>query len=255
MLLESIWRVFGLLVESELLVRATTALGVFLVFLLVGRYVPDFLLSRLKHVEAGFVQKIGTIIRLFLYIIGIIAALSILSLSYAVLEIIFVLVVVGLLIAFRDALANAVGEIYIRFRTPFSEGEWVRIGEVEGRVASINTFDVELVTARGERILVPNSLFLRGILVKRVRVAESKVEAYFSFKGVTSEEACRAVMEALKTIRAELSGEPSVKQVEKKGEYVKVMVTLPLLNVLKVKQLVGRTVSQLRKKGYEAEAL
>ena len=251
----SIWRVFALLMVNELLVRAVLAAAVLAVFLVSGRYLPGWLLSRFRHVEAGFVQKIGATISLFLYIIGIIAALSILSLSYYVLEIIFILIVLGLLIAFRDALANAVGEVYLRFRTPFSEGEWVRIGEMEGRVASINTFDVELVTPKGEKIIVPNSLFLKQVLVKKPSMAGSLVEAYFSLKGITVEEARKAIEEALQPIRPELSGEPSLKHVEREDDYVRVTITLPLLNVLKVKQLVNRTLMQLRRKGYEAEAL
>ena len=253
--LEGVWKVLELSVGSEFLVRVVTAVVVLAVFLAAGHYMPSWLLSRLKHVETGFIQKIGTTISIFLYVIGIVAALSVLSLSYAVIEIIFVLVVIGLLIAFRDALANAVGEVYIRLRTPFSEGEWVKIGDLEGRVASINTFDVELVTPHGERILVPNSLFLRGILVKKPGMAGSIVEAYFSLRGVTIEEARKALKETLKTIRPELSGEPKLRNVERENDYVRVTVMLPLLNVLKAKQLVNRAVIQLRRKGYEAEAL
>lgn len=255
MLLESVWRVLGLLVADELLVRAITAIAVLTVFLAAGHYMPNWLLSRFKHVEVGFIQKIGSTISIFLYVIGVVAALSILSLSYAVIEIIFVLIVVGLLIAFRDALANAVGEVYIRFRTPFSEGEWVKIGDLEGRVTSINTFDVELATPHGERILVPNSLFLKGILVKKPGMAGSLVEAYFSLKGVTVEEAKKVMKEVLQSVRPELSGDPALRRVEREDNYIKVTVVLPLLNVLKVKQLVNRTVIQLRRKGYEAEAL
>ena len=240
---------------EELLVRAVIAVAVLAIFLVSGHYLPGWLLSRLRQVEVGFVQKIGATVSLFLYIIGIIAALSVLSLSYYILEIVFILIVLGLLVAFRDTLANAVGEIYLRFRTPLSEGEWIRIGEMEGRVASINTFDVELVTPKGEKIIVPNSLFLKEVLVKKPGMAGSLVEAYFSFKGITVDEARKAMEEALQPIRPELSGEPSLKHVERENDYVRVTITLPLLNVLKVKQLVNRTLMQLRRKGYEAEAL
>ncbi len=240
---------------SEFFLRILAAIIVAVVFFVVGHYLPGKLLSKATHLEAGFIQRLSTIISLFLYVIGVVAALSILSLSYATLEIVLIIIALLLLIAFRDLLANAVGELYIRFRVPFNEGEWIKIGEVEGRVVTIRTFDVELVTSKGDRIIVPNSYFLKNCLIKKVGISGGISEFSILIRGIAARELEKVLSEALQHVRPELSGSGEIKSLKRDKNVVRITVALPLLNLLKAEKIVNEFIENIRSKGYEVEML
>jgi small-conductance mechanosensitive channel len=193
--------------------------------------------------------------RILLYVIGVAVVLGILSLNYLALGVFLILIFLGILVSFRDYLANAVGEIYLRLRAPFSEGEWIRIGDIEGRITAINLFDVEITTPYGEKVIIPNSLFLRSLSIRKIGKLGKISEVSFTVKGAKPEKIENTIYEALQTIRSELFEDGGIRKMEKNGKDVKVTLTLPVINVLKVKKLTEEVVGHLRKKGYEAEAL
>ena len=235
------------------MLRSLAAAVTFIVFFAVGRWIVPWLFFRAKHVEAGFLEKLSAAISLLLYVLGIITAISVLSLSYAVLEVVVILIILAFIVAFRDLLANAVGEVYLRFRLPFTPGEWVKIGDIEGRILSINTFDVELATREGDKVLVPNSQFLRSIIVRRVGVARSVLEVTLIIKGITAKDVDKVVRSALQAVRPELYGEGEVREVKRNKEFTRVILALPLINVLKGEKLASELAGHIREKGYEVE--
>jgi small-conductance mechanosensitive channel len=158
-------------------------------------------------------------------------------------------------VAFRDVLANAVGELYLRFRVPFNEGEWIKIGDIEGRVVSIRTFDVELVTLKGDRIVIPNSYFLRSFLVKRSGMAGGVSEFSLSIRGAPLREVEKILDEALEKVRPELAARGEIRSLKRDRNMVRITVALPLLNLLKAEKVMDEFVESIRARGYEVEVL
>ncbi len=238
-----------------LFMRVIPAAAAAAAFFIAGRYISGKVAASLKHTETRFVQRLKTAVKVSFYVVGAAVTLGILSLNYLALGVFLIFVAIGILVSFRDFLANAAGEIYLRIRAPFSEGEWIRIGDFEGRITAINVFDVELTTPYGEKVIIPNSLFLKNLSIRKIGKLGKISEVSFMVKGAKPEKVESTIYEALQTIRSELFEDGEIRKIEKNGKDVKVTLTLPVINVLKVKKLTEELVGHLRRKGYEAEAL
>jgi small-conductance mechanosensitive channel/CRP-like cAMP-binding protein len=65
-------------------------------------------------------------------------------------------IVLGL--ALQDTLGNLIAGIAVMFERPFYEGDWVQIGDTEGRVTEMNWRAVRLRTRALDMVVVPNSV-------------------------------------------------------------------------------------------------
>ena len=65
-------------------------------------------------------------------------------------------VVVGF--ALQDTLGNLFAGLAIQIEKPFRVGQWVRIGEFEGRVQEVTWRATKLLTKAGQFVIVPNSV-------------------------------------------------------------------------------------------------
>lgn len=106
-------------------------------------------------------------------------------------------VVVGF--ALQDTLGNAFAGLAIQSEKPFKIGDWIRVGEFEGRVAEVTWRATKLRTKTGNFVVVPNNEISKHAIVNYSEPAvptrlEVEVGAsYFSTPGDVK----AAVMEAL----------------------------------------------------------
>lgn len=86
--------------------------------------------------------------------------------------------------ALQDTLSNLVSGLFILFNRPFSEGEWIHIGDTEGRVLTVNWRYTSIETRNGDVIVFPNGSISNASITNhsqpqpRTRVVESIVVAY-----------------------------------------------------------------------------
>ncbi|MFN3683619.1 MAG: mechanosensitive ion channel family protein [Fimbriimonadaceae bacterium] len=69
---------------------------------------------------------------------------------------------VALALAAKDSVENVFGSLTIVFDMPFALGDWVRIGDVYGKVEEINLRSTRIRTAAGALVTLPNSNLIRA---------------------------------------------------------------------------------------------
>ncbi len=110
------------------------------------RIVPDVIM-----LGAGIVVLIRTSSRLGVDVSGIIATSAVLT------------AVIGL--ALQDTLGNVLGGLALQLDGSLSVGDWVKIGEVNGRVSEIRWRYTAVETRNWETILVPNSVVTKSQVI------------------------------------------------------------------------------------------
>ncbi|RME31395.1 hypothetical protein D6789_02905 [Candidatus Woesearchaeota archaeon] len=153
----------------------------FLIGKIVGRLVRK-LLGDFKS-DAWFRKLLGTSIpaaKLIsgftagaIYTIGVIIALRAVGLGPAVITllvvILFVSVVLGLLVALRDLIPNAVAGLTLRSRRDIRVGARLKMSEVEGLITEVTLLETHVKTREGEMVIIPNALFTRSAFRVKVK--------------------------------------------------------------------------------------
>lgn len=235
------------------LFRIIAAVAVMVVAVIVSGYLRTALERFLSKFGRDFAAKFSEVTRYFILLFGAIIAFSILSLDIMVISIILAGLFILSIISLRDVLLNMAAEVYLRVRKPFDEGDWIRVGEFEGRVRAINSLDTELVTSEGERLIVPNSLFLNRPIMNKSRAVATYVEVKLTFSGIPLSQLEPAVNNALQEIRPELLGEPEILSITEKEGKAEIVVSLPVVNLKKMKWLVNRLSKAFYRQGIEVE--
>jgi small-conductance mechanosensitive channel/CRP-like cAMP-binding protein len=75
--------------------------------------------------------------------------------------------VIGL--AFQDTLGNVVGGLALQLDNSVQVGDWIKVGDVSGRVAEIHWRYTAVETRNWETVIVPNALLVKGQVVVQGR--------------------------------------------------------------------------------------
>jgi small-conductance mechanosensitive channel/CRP-like cAMP-binding protein len=114
------------------------------------RIVPDLLTTL-----AALVAVIRTSSQLGFEVTGVIATSAVLT------------AVVGL--SLQDTLGNALGGLALQMDASIQVGDWVKLGDVSGRVSEIHWRYTAIETNNWETVVVPNSVMMRSQVVIRGR--------------------------------------------------------------------------------------
>lgn len=117
-----------------------------------------------------------------------------------------VVLLVGLLgvaLAADDLVRDLVGGIFLLVSQPFAHGDWIRFGDVEGRVEHIGVRMTEIRTFDNETTTVPNAV-LNEVPVTN-RSAQSKLRQRYHF-GIAYDEDTADAMEAVLMAAREVDG-------------------------------------------------
>ena len=108
---------------------------------------------------------IGRILGYVTVAFGIVYALD--QVGVAVGPLLGALGIVGIALAFalRDILENFVAGLLLQFRRPFSYGDQIVSGDIEGTVQSIDARSVRILTPDGETVDLPSSLVITDAIV------------------------------------------------------------------------------------------
>lgn len=68
--------------------------------------------------------------------------------------------VIGL--ALQEPLGNVFSGVMLLFERPLNVGDWIKLGDVVGRVTQINWRSVHILTRGTEQVVVPNSILAKG---------------------------------------------------------------------------------------------
>lgn len=133
---------------------AVFAAGIIIIRLAITLLRRALIKSPLSKTLANFVLQVA---RLLLYLLLFFTLVQILGLSMAPLVTALGSVALAIGLALKDSLSNLANGVVLMGTKPFAEGDYVKIGDVEGTVKSIHMMTTELVTADNKKVTVPNA--------------------------------------------------------------------------------------------------
>ena len=159
-----------------------TAILVTIVGLIVIKYIMKVLhkLKSFEKLDQTIARFILNLIKWILYVMLIIAVISILGVPMA--QVIAVLASAGVAVglALQGALSNLAGGTLLMIMRPFNVGDYVDAAGASGVVQSINLFYTVLLTIDNKRITVPNGSLMNSNVVDYTAETKRRVDLVFS---------------------------------------------------------------------------
>ncbi len=140
--------------------------GIILAVALIGSRVIRFVLRRVLATrwDSAVVDLVARLVGYAIIAFGLIYSLE--QLGVRVGPLLGALGIVGIALAFalQDILENFVAGLLLQIRRPFSYGDQIVSGDVEGTVESIDARSVTVVTPDGETVHIPSSQVITGAI-------------------------------------------------------------------------------------------
>ena len=142
---------------------------------LIARFVGSFLGRFLRRGPPLVLAHVRRLTLIFIWLIGILLALAQVGLRIEILLLLIGLFGVALAIANKETLENLSAKYFADFYIPFKVGDSISIHGYSGKVIEINPISTVLITESKDLISVPNSLFLREVVVNNTPQAWKEV--------------------------------------------------------------------------------
>jgi small conductance mechanosensitive channel len=129
------------------------------------------------HLLVGKLAYFGTML------LGTVVALAIggVNLGWAVGSLGLVTVAIGF--ALQDILSNFVAGIVLLLEHPFTRGDQIAMGDVEGTVEDVRVRATQLRTPDGQQLIIPNKLLFTSVLTNSTATMHRRVEILVSVPG------------------------------------------------------------------------
>jgi small-conductance mechanosensitive channel len=129
------------------------------------------------HLLVGKIAYFGTML------LGVVVALSIggVNLGWVVGSLGLVTVALGF--ALQDILSNFVSGIVLLLEHPFTRGDQIAMGEVEGTVEDIRVRATQLRTPDGQQVLIPNKLLFTSVITNSTATMHRRVDVILHVPG------------------------------------------------------------------------
>lgn len=156
-------------------------LGVVLALLstyVAARSVPRILVWTFERTP--FPEKIERAIvrvsKYIIYVMGLFIVISILGVDLTPIIIGMGAFAIAISFAMSSIIRNFVSGIIVQGDKPFVKGDWIKMGALEGRVRRVGIRTTLIETKNGDKIFIPNSLFISNpvVNVKQERKLQAK---------------------------------------------------------------------------------
>lgn len=238
---------------SDFLIRVFIAVAILILAYFVSKYTCSSLEQGLSKFSLKFAKRIAKLVRYFILFIGAVIAVSVLSLDVTAILVITMLILIFIITGLRDIVLNLAAELYLVTRRPFKDNDYIKVGDIEGVVRSIREMDTEIITYDGDLVIVPNSYFLKYPIINKSQSLVRHVELKLIFTKMEIKEVELAIQEVLREITPELFGEPELLSVSEKGDRIEAFISLPIVNVRKLRWLTSKIVKNFFIRGIEVE--
>ncbi|MBS3151891.1 mechanosensitive ion channel [Candidatus Woesearchaeota archaeon] len=167
---------------QELLIRLLTGFLILIMGLIIAQVTSNILRRFIKGIEVNKTLEqqlkikinlenyISAIVKYIIYLITIIFALNQLGVSTKILQTILVvfiiLIVIFIILAFKDWLPNLISGIYIIRTEKIKLGDKIKTKDIKGKVIEIKLLETKIETNNNEIIFIPNSNLTKLELVK-----------------------------------------------------------------------------------------
>lgn len=161
-----------------------------------------------------------SVIRVFLYVIVIVMALSVLNVPMS--SILTVLGAAGLAVslALQNCLTNLCGGFIILFSKPFSAGDTVELDGTIGNVSSIGILYTKLKTLDGKTVYIPNGKITDAKIINFTADPARRIDLTFNIAySADFASARRIIMDVIKENKLLLSSPEPVVRMSSLNEY------------------------------------
>jgi len=183
--------------------RVLVFTAVILVTFVLARLVNAVVRTALRAVPVLTVDQAARLATLFVWLVGLLVAVNQLGLVLDVLLLLIALGGIFVVVGLRDLLPNLFSKVLVGVYLPFKKGDEIQIGKYAGKVIEINQVTTLLLGSEGSLIAVPNSLFLKQVLVNKTSVASRRLTIPVSIPATISlPEAEAAILKQVYKYRA-----------------------------------------------------
>lgn len=166
---------FEIPIIPTIVTEAASFVAIIFVTWLIAHFVNSFLGRVLKLGPPLVLAHIRRLTLTFIWLIGVLLALAQIGLRIEILLLLIGLIGVALAIANRETLENVASKYFADFYIPFKVGDSIAIHGYSGKVIEINPISTVLISENENLVSVPNSLFLREVVVNSTPKAWKEV--------------------------------------------------------------------------------
>ncbi len=164
----------------RLLPNLVMAVVILLAFIFLGRLVKKLAFKGFNRFldNQAIVHLLTSIVYILVVIIGLLTALSILSLDKTVTSVLAGAGVVGLALsfAFQDMATNFVSGLYISVKKPYQVGHYIKVDSYEGEVTDISMRSSSIKTPQGQIITIPNKDLFQKPVINFSKLGKRRVD-------------------------------------------------------------------------------
>lgn len=149
--------------------------------------------------------------KILLSVFGIFFALGVVGLDKTVMSLMAGVGVIGLALgfAFKDLASNLISGLFIAIQNPFDIGDSIKIKNISGTVQTIRLRDTILSSGNGQKIYIPNSMFMAEALYN---LSQTKEKRFDLTVGISYED---DLAEVVSTLKRDLSNVANLKKDKK----------------------------------------
>ncbi len=170
-------RYFRNAVPVILLALVILAAGILVSRLIAKMFARTLRRSRLDKAAAGFLVSV---VRILLYIIVLIMALSVLKVPMSSIITIFGAAGLAVSLALQNCLSNLCGGFIILFSKPFSAGDTIELDGTVGKVQAISILYTKMLTFDSKTVYIPNGKVSDAKIINYTASPTRRVELTFN---------------------------------------------------------------------------
>ena len=172
-------------------------------------------LMRKKHVEASLQTFLESIVNVSLWILLVIAVISVLGVETSSFVALFTGAGMAIGMAMSGTLGNFAGGVMILLFKPYKVGDFISAQGYDGIVKEIQIFNTILVTTDNQTIIIPNGSLSTGSLKNFSTQKYRRADLSYSFAYGTDYEVVREAIEKIQKacpqiIQEPIAGEPVI---------------------------------------------
>ncbi len=207
---ETMWQDFLLWLQGAL----PRLIGALLIFA-IGWKLSDWLIQIGKRmlnrtgVETGFVTFVGSLLKILLKVIVVIAVLDQLNVNVSAIVAAVGAAGVTAALALKDNLSNVACGAQIILTKPFKVGDYIALNSTEGTVMRIEMMFTVLKTADNREVVIPNSTLTAAVITNYTAMENRMLDLTYGISYQDDLLAAKAVLQKLAEENPKILKEPA----------------------------------------------
>lgn len=181
---------------TDLIPSLITAVIVLVLGILVSRLIARLSAKALKKsaIDSGAKSFLVSLIRILLYVIVIIMALSVLNVPMSSIITIFGAAGLAVSLALQNCLSNLCGGFIILFSKPFTVGDTIELDGTVGKVDAISILYTKIKTFDGKTVFIPNGKISDAKIINYTESPNRRIDLKFDISYSGDYEKARLVI-------------------------------------------------------------